>query len=966
MHRIWHMLLEPVLRAVEPRVIVEAGSHGSEIHRYLLEFCSAKNRTLHSVEELDDALADGGRTIDVILLAQEPTWHQVSGLLERVDEWRREAGASFPLMVVNGARESRYEVTSNGARSEESGLVTAIRAFASEASPRLEFVSVPVLSGVGFLFPSEMRETHPVLAEVLGGLAFLGEMESEERARLAADRAAIARRDDRIEELERDKDNLLVWFEELAGSTRQILNSRRWRMGNAFAEFQRKLLLKRRKFRGHLDSRVTIDQFKKWRSGSLEFPESRRTSVLGMRTEDASAHSLDLDAIDVSVDVVVCVHNALDDVRECIESVLASRRPVRHRLILVNDGSDAATSTYLRGIAEENTHVELIAESREAEGYTRAANRGLRESGADYVILLNSDTVVPPGWIEGIVECGESDPRIGVIGPLSNAATWQSVPELNVDGKWAVNDLPHPDGVEESDELIRLLSPKSFPRLPFLNGFCYTIKRKVLQSVGYLDEQAFPRGYGEEDDYSYRTRRAGFHLAVADHVFVHHKKSKSFGSERRDELAAAGGKVLRRRYGKERMQDDSKWARENSALRKMRERVQIAGESLRFEIDAGSAQMRSRDEVERIVPGVLPPIPGAARGLRITYVLPSLRIRGGVLSVIQLVNGLTRLGVDARLVVLSGDPETLNWHFAREPLFLLTDEQLRDGFPDSDIVVATHWTTVAAVVEQQRLGRVRRPVYYIKDYEAWFYPEADKETRKNVLDSYDQIQDKIVTSEWIRSLLEQQGHGAAKIPIGVNLDQFYPRQVERGSRRRVLAYTRFETPRRGFVHVIETLRRLVEADPDVEVVLFGEDLATFSIPFPHLSAGVVSDPGMLAELYSSSDVFFDGSNFQGFGRPALEAMACGTPCVLTRVGGVSEYAVHDENCRLVSPGDPDAAAFEIIRVLSDADLAEHLRQEGFRTVEQLDMRDEAVRTLAHLHALMVKASPREPLSPEPA
>lgn len=954
MHRIWHMVLEPVLRAVRPRVIVESGSNGAQIHRYLLEYCAGSESALHSVQDPDDAL-DGGTPIDLVVLAQEPTWHHVSGLLDRIDEWRSLSGEPFPVLIINGARESRYEVTSNGARTEESGLVAAIRAFVAGSSASLEFVSVPVLGGVGFLFPHEIRERIPVLSTILDGLAFLADMENEERERLAADRAAIARRDERIAELERDKENLLVWFEELAGSTRQILNSKRWRMGNAFAEFQRRLLLKRRKFRGHLDSRVTIDQFKQWKSGDLEFPESRRTAVLGMRTHSDESEPPDLTALDVSVDVVICVHNALDDVRACIESVLRSKTPVRHRLILVNDGSDRETTGYLRQIDAEHAHVELLDDGGEAAGYTRAANRGLRESGADYVILLNSDTVVPKSWIEGIVECGESDPRIGIIGPLSNAATWQSVPDLNHDGKWAVNDLPHPEGVGDSAELIRLLSSKSFPRMPFLNGFCYTIKRKVLQSVGYLDEQAFPKGYGEEDDYSFRTRRAGFHLAVADHVFVHHKKSKSYGTARRDELAQNGQRTLRKRYSKERLDKDSKWARGNQALRKMRERVRIAGESLRFEAGVHAAPPSSPHAGRGLVPGNLPPIVQAARALRITYVLPSLRIRGGVLSVVQIVNGLVRLGVDARLVVRSGDPETLNWHFAREPLFLIDDDELREHFPESDIVVATHWTTVDTAVEQVERGRAAQSVYYIQDYESWFYPESDKESRTGVIESYDRITDKIVTSEWIRGLLEQHGHAAAKIPIGVNLDQFYPRQVERCARPRVLAYTRFETPRRGFVHVIETLRRLVEADPEIEVVLFGEDLSTFTIPFPHLSAGVVSDPGCLADLYSSSDVFFDGSNFQSCGRPALEAMACGTPCVMTRVGGVNEYAVHDQNCRLVSPGDPDAAAFEIIRVLSDPALGDQLRQEGFRTVEQLDMRDEAIRTLGHLHALTINA-----------
>ena len=66
----------------------------------------------------------------------------------------------------------------------------------------------------------------------------------------------------------------------------------------------------------------------------------------------------------------------------------------------------------------------------------------MRASTGEYVVLLNSDTIVTEGWLDRIVACGEEDDRIGVLGPLSNAASHQSVPELREAGKWATNALP--------------------------------------------------------------------------------------------------------------------------------------------------------------------------------------------------------------------------------------------------------------------------------------------------------------------------------------------------------------------------------------------------------------------------------------------------------------------------------------------------------------------------------------------
>ena len=98
--------------------------------------------------------------------------------------------------------------------------------------------------------------------------------------------------------------------------------------------------------------------------------------------------------------------------------------------------------------------------------------RGLKASSGDYVILLNSDTIVAPGWLEALVECGQSDPRIGVLGPLSNAASFQSVPERRTPGgDWAVNSLPVGFSVEDMARLVSRLSEREFPRVPFVNGF---------------------------------------------------------------------------------------------------------------------------------------------------------------------------------------------------------------------------------------------------------------------------------------------------------------------------------------------------------------------------------------------------------------------------------------------------------------------------------------------------------------
>jgi GT2 family glycosyltransferase len=248
-----------------------------------------------------------------------------------------------------------------------------------------------------------------------------------------------------------------------------------------------------------------------------------------------------------TVDIVVCVHNALEYVKRCLESVAANTPRHNTHLHVINDGSDPQTSQYLRTFCAGRESATLI-ESAKSEGYTRAANKGIRASTADYVVLLNSDSVVPSGWIDRIIECGESDPSIGIVGPLSNAASYQSIPNIRTaQGDWCLNPLPKGVTVEELAAKVHEISHRIFPRLPFINGFCYAIKRKVIEAIGVFDEDTFPTGFGEENDYSLRAREAGFQLAVADHAYIYHAKSASFGPEHRKELARAARNAMARR-----------------------------------------------------------------------------------------------------------------------------------------------------------------------------------------------------------------------------------------------------------------------------------------------------------------------------------------------------------------------------------------------------------------------------------
>lgn len=277
---------------------------------------------------------------------------------------------------------------------------------------------------------------------------------------------------------------------------------------------------------------------------------------------------------DGSVDIIICVHNSLEDVARCYESAKATMYADGPcRIILVDDGSDPPTRDYLKEVTEANPNVELIRREK-ASGYTVAANTGLRASSAEFCALLNSDTIVPTNWLTKIVALFRKKKDIAIIGPLSNAASWQSVPERSrPEGGWAVNELPTNYTVETMDrEIARAAATiPAIARVPLLNGFCFVVRSAIFERVGYMDEQGFPRGFGEEDDFCIRTTNAGFGLAVALDTYVFHAKSKSYGSNARNELTQKGQAMLKKKHGEARLKREIETMKQNPYLADMRD-----------------------------------------------------------------------------------------------------------------------------------------------------------------------------------------------------------------------------------------------------------------------------------------------------------------------------------------------------------------------------------------------------------
>lgn len=621
-----------------------------------------------------------------------------------------------------------------------------------------------------------------------------------------------------------------------------------------------------------------------------------------------------------TVNIIVCVHDALDDVRRCLESVVQYMLP-SDALILVDDGSEAVTRDFLIELAGQQ-HATLLRNDA-ACGYGCAANQGLRVATADYVILLNSDTIVTAEWLDRLVACGESDSSIGLLGPLSNTASWQSIPELEDHGDWAANPLPEGVSIEQMGQWVAQYSARLYPALPFLNGFCYGIKRDVIDRIGYLDEANFGRGYGEENDFTLRALQAGFRTAIADDVYVYHAQSRSYSHEKRLALSEQAGQTLAGKHGQAVIDQGVAVCQSDPVMLGLRARSRVM-----LEREAAIRQGQAR-----------------YGGKRLLFLLPIQEPGGGGNVVIDEALLMRRMGVEVSLFNLPKHQARFERAYPDLELPVIYDSpgQFFELSRKFDALIATFNTSVEWLLPLAQRDDHPSLGYYVQDFEPYMYqagtPEYQRALRSYTL--FPQLKP-FTKTEWTRQeVLKVTGADCVPIGVSLNIDLLRPRPpidpVWPERPLRVAAMVRPASPYRSPKLTMELLRETTRRyGSQVEVVIFGvaeNDLASNGLPrdFPFTLAGVLSQK-QVARLLNEVDVFVDFSSHQAMGLTALEAMACGAAVIVPALGGATSFARHGENSLVVDTSSRRACMSALRQLVDDHELRRRLQRQALQDV----------------------------------
>ena len=232
--------------------------------------------------------------------------------------------------------------------------------------------------------------------------------------------------------------------------------------------------------------------------------------------------------------VLIPVHNALDCLAACFESV-QRHSPAATRVLVVDDAStDPGVAPMLDQWSAQAPAGWTFQRQDRNLGFVETVNHAIHALDGD-VVVLNSDTRVTPGWLERLTRCLASDPRIATATPWTNNGEIASLPKF-----CAPNPVPpDPDAV---GRVLGEAGPPEYPELPTAVGFCMALSRRGLDAIGLFDSERFGLGYGEENDYSRRAAEAGWRNVLCDDAYVVHLGNRSFGPRG----LAPGGDAMQR------------------------------------------------------------------------------------------------------------------------------------------------------------------------------------------------------------------------------------------------------------------------------------------------------------------------------------------------------------------------------------------------------------------------------------
>jgi len=218
----------------------------------------------------------------------------------------------------------------------------------------------------------------------------------------------------------------------------------------------------------------------------------------------------------LTVSIIIVSFNARSDLERCLESLHVAPPEASHEILVVdNRSTDGSVES-----ARRWPDVRVIEQEMNV-GFARATNTGIRASKGTTLLLLNSDTLVPPSAIDRLLAVLEAEPQVAVVGPRlvdgngrAELSFGRMIGPLN---EWRQKRIAR-SGLVES-----LTRQRHYP--DWVSGACLLVRRSDAEAVGLLDERYFM--YVEDVDFCSAIRARGRHVLFTPNVEIVHERGRS-------------------------------------------------------------------------------------------------------------------------------------------------------------------------------------------------------------------------------------------------------------------------------------------------------------------------------------------------------------------------------------------------------------------------------------------------------
>lgn len=573
------------------------------------------------------------------------------------------------------------------------------------------------------------------------------------------------------------------------------------------------------------------------------------------------------------VTIVIPSYNDIEVLEPCIKSIKETTDPSKVSVIIVDDYCQESSRRQLKNL--EDDQIKVIYREKNG-GFAVAVNTGIEAaSKTQDVILLNSDTIAHPGWVEamqyGAYEFGVDT---AIVGPKL----------LYPDGRiQSAGTHRNTESPEWFDHYYRFqdanYGPANIPQYCLaVTGACMYVKREFINYIGVLDDK-FQFAF-EDVDWCLRGWEAGYRSLYFPAATLTHVESASRPKNKAISV-------------KEKQSIEYFWNKWGDWFDKR--------------------NVRDKDGKIRII-----------------FVLQTMGLSGGIKTVFEHAERLAERGFNVQ--VWGFDTHGIPWQI-KDKVKIRTFknyERLTAMLAQEEAIkVATWWETSFPVW----LASINKgiPVYYIQEFETWFYPD-DLVAQATVVSCYRKEFKNMTSSQYNYDEVTSLGLKAVAIPPGFD-DTTYKQLSNVKRKTDVLLAVGRTFFQKNFPFTFNAWKAMGNKRPKFWLFGIEPEMAKMDSAIKYYEKPSNAE---VNKLYNQATVFVQTSRHEGFALPILEAMAAGCPVVCTDAHGNRDFCFDKVNCLMVKHDDVAGLKAALTRLFDDAKLRESLAKAGLKTAKEYE------------------------------